>query len=303
VRRRILLSIAIGTACSFALASTSGRSAAAAPVSPVRAAFYYPWYPGAWKQQKMDPFTKYHPSLGLYNGGSPSVVAEQVATMRRAGLSALIASWFGPGSSTDAHIPTIASVLRRPAFAGFKFALYYEVGNGLPSLPKMRADLGYALRRYATSGSYLRVDGKPVLFVYNASPDGASCRGAAELEDAAAGRFYLNLKIFVGFRQCAAQPNSWHQYGPAVRESRVPGYADSISPGFFKASESAPRLARDVGAWAKAAKDMVRSDDTWQLVTTFNEWGEGTAVEQSREWGTSYLDVLRAAIRAHAGRP
>jgi hypothetical protein len=46
---------------------------------------------------------------------------------------------------------------------------------------------------------------------------------------------------------------------------------------------------------------MIRSRARWQLVTTFNEWGEGTAVEAGAEWPTStgrgaYLDALHAAL-------
>jgi hypothetical protein len=42
---------------------------------------------------------------------------------------------------------------------------------------------------------------------------------------------------------------------------------------------------------------MVASREPWQLVTTFNEWGEGTSVESASEWSSAsgygaYLDVL-----------
>ena len=42
---------------------------------------------------------------------------------------------------------------------------------------------------------------------------------------------------------------------------------------------------------------MVASNKSWQLITTFNEWGEGTAVESANEWQSasgfgSYLDAL-----------
>jgi hypothetical protein len=42
---------------------------------------------------------------------------------------------------------------------------------------------------------------------------------------------------------------------------------------------------------------MVASHEPWQLVTTFNEWGEGTAVESATEWASpsgygAYLDAL-----------
>ena len=42
---------------------------------------------------------------------------------------------------------------------------------------------------------------------------------------------------------------------------------------------------------------MVDSDAAWQLLTTFNEWGEGTAAEGASEWSSDsgygfYLDAL-----------
>jgi hypothetical protein len=58
-------------------------------------------------------------------------------------------------------------------------------------------------------------------------------------------------------------------------------------------------LTRDVCRWAQNVQAMVASGEPLQLITTFNEWGEGTAVEPAREWITSsgfgaYLDLLHA---------
>jgi hypothetical protein len=44
---------------------------------------------------------------------------------------------------------------------------------------------------------------------------------------------------------------------------------------------------------------MAASRARFQLIATFNEWGEGTAVESATEWETSsskgaYLDALHA---------
>ena len=35
--------------------------------APIRAAFYYPWFPEAWNQSGQNPFTAYAPSRGLYS--------------------------------------------------------------------------------------------------------------------------------------------------------------------------------------------------------------------------------------------
>ena len=46
---------------------------------------------------------------------------------------------------------------------------------------------------------------------------------------------------------------------------------------------------------------MVSSNAQFQLVTTFNEWGEGTAVENSAEWTSNsgnghYLDAMHEIL-------
>jgi hypothetical protein len=70
----------------------------------------------------------------------------------------------------------------------------------------------------------------------------------------------------------------------------------TISPGFDKVGEP-PRLERDLARWQQNVADMVASGASLQLVTTFNEWGEGTAVESAAEWASAsgygaYLDAL-----------
>ena len=108
---------------------------------------------------------------------------------------------------------------------------------------------------------------------------------------------YVVLKVFPGYRACTSQPDGWHQYAPAAAEDSQAGYSYTISPGFYKANETTPRLIRDPTRWNQNIKDMIASGAPFQLVTTFNEWGEGTAVESAQEWATpsgygAYLDAL-----------
>jgi hypothetical protein len=110
----------------------------------------------------------------------------------------------------------------------------------------------------------------------------------------------VDLKVFLGYRNCANQPSSWHQYGPNAPSDEQPGYSYSVSPGWWRADQAAPLLGRDPSRWQANVKAMVASNEPWQLVTTFNEWTEGTAVESAQEWSSAsgygaYLDALRAA--------
>ena len=262
---------------------------------PIRAAFYYPWYPENWTQGGVYPATQYHPAAGFYSlsdSAGAQLERDHIASMQYGNIQAGIASWWGQGTLTDGRIAQLLSVAHG---TGFCWTLYYE-----PSLnaTQVASDLAYIANHYASDSSFLHVNGKPVLFVYSRSV--ASCTDTATWTAANAGRFYLNLQVFGGYTACPSQPDSWHQYGPAVAEDHQPGYSFSISPGFNKYNESSPRLTRDPVRWATDVAYMVASNEPWQLITTFNEWMEGTSVEDATEWASAsgqgvYLDTLHSS--------
>ena len=265
------------------------------PSFPVRAAFYYPWFPEAWDQGGIDPFTRYHPSLGRYDGGDQSVIQNHIAAMQYGNISVGIASWWGQGSRTDGRI---SSLLGATGDRQFRWTVYYEPeGQGDPSVEQIRADLGYLRDRYASSPAFYRAAGKFVVFVYADGNDGCATAARWAQANATIGA-YVVLKVFSGYRTCASQPDGWHQYAPAVAVDAQDRYSFSISPGFHLANESV-RLARDLVRWNENVRQMAASGADFQLVTTFNEWGEGTSVESATEWASAsgygaYLDALHA---------
>jgi len=52
------------------------------PTLPLRAAFYYPWFPEAWDQGGINPYTNYHPTLGYYNVSDPAIIAQHIRAMQ-----------------------------------------------------------------------------------------------------------------------------------------------------------------------------------------------------------------------------
>lgn len=265
----------------------------AQPTFPIRAAFYYPWFPQAWTQQGIYPFTNYTPSLGFYNGSELNIVQKHIAAMQYGGIQAGIASWWGVGTHTDGRI---AILLQAAASTPFRWALYHEQeSQGNPTVSELRADLTYIRDNYAGSPGFLRVDGRFVVFVYADDQDG--CGMADRWKQANTVGAYLVLKVFPGYRQCASQPDSWHQYSPAVAEDNQAPYSFAISPGFWLKGQNV-RLGRNLATWQQNVRNMVASNAQWQLVTTFNEWGEGTSVESAVQWASAsgygqYMDVLR----------
>jgi hypothetical protein len=219
--------------------------------------------------------------------------------MLYAHLDAGIYSWWGPDGypQTDELLSRYLAAARTTPF---RWAIYYErEGYDNPSVEKIRSDLEYIRDRYAAKPAYLKVDGRFVVYVYGNSAD--SCDTAVRWREANTVGAYIVLKGFAGFRTCSAQPDAWHQYSAALPEYDFSPDAFMIAPGFDEPSESSPRLTRDLSRWRTDIADMVASNARWQLVLTFNEWPEGTAVESAQEWATpsgygAYLDALHELL-------
>jgi hypothetical protein len=264
------------------------------PALPLRATFYYPWFPEAWNQKGINPYINYHPTDGFYDSSDPAAIRRHIDSMQYAGIQAGIASWWGRGSRTDQRLPTL---LAAAAGSPFRWTVYYELeGQGDPSVSQLTADLIYLRDHYGADPTYLRIDGRFVVFVYADAADG--CGMIDRWNQANVVNAYIVLKVFVGYQQCAHQPDGWHQYAPAVAASTQGKYSYTISPGFSKVGEAA-RLTRDLARWKDNIRAMVASGAAFQLVTTFNEWGEGTSVESASEWASpsgygAFLDALHS---------
>lgn len=262
------------------------------PQHPLRAAFVYPWYPENWGQGGTYPKSHWRPVAGYYSEDSKAQIERQITELNYGRIQHGILSWWGQGSKTDQRV---APILADSAGRDMYWSLYYE--PAYTSQTALSGDLAYIYSHYASDPHYWVYDGKPVLFVYSRSV--SSCTGVANWMAANAGRFFIDTQVFTGYRNCAVQPDSWHQYSPAVRSDEQAGYSYAVSPGFWKYDETSARLARSVKAFRSAVAAMVASKEPFQLVTTFNEWNEGTAVEPATAWASpsgygQYLDALHA---------
>jgi hypothetical protein len=298
--RRIVIAVIAATLAAAAAGPIALRSAEAAespsaqPQGPITAAFFYPWFPNAW-DQGVFPFTNYTPSLGWYDSADPQTIDAQLELASRAGLDAFVSSWWGPGHHTDRALPALLDTTVRPGSPDpdMRWTVYYEEeGQSDPSPAKIVEDLRYLESRYFGHPAYLRVDGKPVVFVWADSGDGASMADRwARAEADFGGDIHVVLKVFSGYRDVGSQPDSWHQYGPASAYQEHLPHSAVVSPGFWLKGQS-PRLGRDLARFRADAQRVRDSGAFWQLVTSWNEWGEGTSVEPATEFGTAYIDAL-----------
>ncbi len=280
------------------------------PSAPYYATFLYPWYRNVatdgrysyWQDGGNHPpntwFSHYLPDLGaatfdpaseLYSSLDYATFKWQLAKMAEARQEVAITSWFGQGTKQDVAIATyLDDFMKRPdnPYPNLRFALYYEQeGFGDPTVSRLVDDLTYIRNRYASSPYFLKVGGKPVIFVYGNGSDGAATSKRWKDANAQLGNaFYYVLKVYSGYAGDPNQPSSWHQYGPSSRYGSFGGYSTFVSPGFWKdAPGETVRLPRDLAAFSVAVAAMVKAPTTWKLVETWNEWGEGSSVEPGQQ--------------------
>jgi hypothetical protein len=294
------------------------------PAPPWRGVFYYPWYPNTWSVG-----THFTPKLGHYASGDPEVIDQHLDMLRYGRFEVGISSWWAQNHRTNANLGPLLARTAAEDLHGFRWTIYYECeGNNSgnspacgptkdPSVIRLANDLTYLWARYAHHPNFMRINNRMVVFVYSAD-DGAEgdddpiarcevLRRWKQAQRRAAIDVHVVMKLFEGYKDCPNQPDDWHQYGPS---SRVHSHTDAqgrlssfvISPGFRRASSSgAPEgkfLSRNLPVWRQQVRGLIASTAKWKLVTTFNEWGEGTAVEPARQWpspsGNGYfLEVLR----------
>jgi hypothetical protein len=298
------------TAAAAAPSPVSGSTSPAAATTtahpslalPARGTFYYPWFPEAWKQGAYDPATHFRPSIGYYS--TLSALGSHVRSMIYGGFRFAVSSWWGQGSKEDARLGPLltaahgTSLMIAPYYEAEGNAIAGVTGSPNPAGAQITADLNYLAAHDIADPNYLWIAGKPAIFVYGDGSD--TCATAsrwAQANSAATTHFYVVLKVFAGYQNCSSQPANWHQYGPASEADSQGAHSYTISPGFDKFSESSPRLARNPTRWKQDVHAMNCSAAALKLVTTFNEWGEGTAVESATQWASAsgqgtYLDAL-----------
>ena len=294
-------------------------------------AFYYTWYGNPqvsgrwfhWRNDESDfslldekglPFARStnHPTIGLYDSNDPLVIAGHLKLAQKARIDALIATWWGQGDFTDTALKAVLDVADKMQ-SGTKVTVYYET---VPDKNPRKAtdDLLYILRNYGAKQSFLKVDGVPVVFLYGRAIGQLSARQWGEV--AAAVKREIPV-LLIADTDSRTKPNKadfdgFHFYNPVGRikrgvnmnpfyeeytqQYRVPGKILSLTiiPGYDDTHVRKPGTAvpRDNATlykqlWFSAAS----AKPDWILITSWNEWHEGSEIEPSLEFGDLYLNL------------
>lgn len=287
-------------------------------------AFYYTWYGPNMHWEKVDAAhhdisaARHYPEMGAYNSLDPKIIAKQIAAARKAGVTGFICTWWGQGSYEDRAVPLTLGAAQGKHF---NVTVYWEIapGNGQAQIDQAVSDLAYLVKNYGTNSAFLKVDGKPVIFVYGRVMQQVPFSGWPEIisrAHAKAGDFLLicdsysprNTAIFDGlhtYNVCAQvkgktpdELRAWadRYYARVVKTARDAGRISCVDviPGYDDTKIRHPGLdveRLDGQVYRTLWQEAIKANPDWILITSWNEWHEGSEIEASYEFGNKYLKL------------
>jgi hypothetical protein len=275
-------------------------------------AFYYAWY----DENTWTSGTTADTPLQLYRSSDMATIERHVSQAQAAGIDALVQSWYGPQEAYNQTETNFRVLLDVAASKGFHAAVAFETnGPFFPDQASVVEALRYLLSVHVQHPAYLRYRGRPVIFFWRqqrfrvetwetiraeVDPDRTSI-WIAEGTDLSFQRVFDGHYLYsVAWSSNVA--HTLQDWGRRVRRyaqdhgahrfwvaTVMPGYDDTRS-----GRTAAFAVGRRNGDYYRATwSAAIASRPDWVVITSFNEWVEGTMIEPSARYGDLYLNLTR----------
>jgi hypothetical protein len=274
-------------------------------------AFYYAWYDQSFWQKALSD-----QPVQTYTSTDPAAMERHVLWAQQAGIDAFIQGWYGPQVECNQTEPNFATLLDIAANHGFKAAVYFEVtGPFFHSEADVLAALQHLLTVHVNHPAYLHVGGKPVIFFWRQGrfpvESWAAIRNQVDPERNSIwieeGVTLSHMEHFDGHHlysvawdtQPEQQLLKWSRW---IRDWSVEHSADrywvaTVMPGYNDlVTGRADAFVRDRAGgdyYRHCWEGAIQSNADMVIITSFNEWLEGTQIEPSVTYGDFYLNLTR----------
>ncbi len=304
-----LLSLLAG-GWSHRLPVVSAAPHAQSAADPLVFAFYYTWFDeNSWSYDRLSDLP-----AETYVSRDRGVMGRHIDQAKGAGIDAFLVAWYGPGGGNQTE-GNLSALLEEAAARGFKIGILFETNSPFfGGLGDVTAALQHAAASHFNHPAYLRVDGRPVVFFWRPTIYGVDAwAGVRSQVDPGRSALWISegtntayLSVFDGHHLYS---NTWsppadlyavnQKFAGLVDQARrqqgaarywvataMPGYNDvRARPGGFAQDREGG------GYYARSWQAAIASRPNWVVITSFNEWPEGSYIEPSAAFGDQYLGL------------
>lgn len=305
---------------------------------PLVLAFYYNWFDEkTWSLNALSdlPVVK-------YASRDPNIMAHHIQQAKSVGIDAFIVSWWGAGNQTDDNFKVMLDLARQANFRiAIDFEVnspFYRSKNDVAQ------SLRYLMSTYINHPAYLNAiatpnstqncgvlpsqikncgSSKPVIFFWRQQlfsvDEWKAIRDQVDPErrtlwiDEGTNETYL--RVFDGHHlyMIAWAANPYSELNKWPRRIRNFGadkiWVATVNPGadnrkVHSQSEKVVRDREGGNYYRETWRAAFSTYPDWIIITSWNEWPEGTMIEPSVTYGNLYLDITREfAAQFKAGLP
>lgn len=263
-------------------------------------ASYYGWY---YKNAAWAEYTNAeHPLAGSYNPQDDETIDYQLTLATDIGLDGFLFSWNGIDNQNDrAFIKMLTKIENSNEYPNFKLAPLYENINFTYKAKNQTFidELSYLINTGKNYSSFLKINGLPVIFVYNPQTiDLARWQEILEDVESSAGKAYYvampdNWDVsddyfkyfqtittyadkYISLDDISAQYENLKKQGKPLFATLIGGTTQLEKDGF--------NIDRSEGQYLKARYEIAQKNKAnWLYITSWNEWFEYSQIEPSRE--------------------
>ncbi len=258
----------------------------------------------------------YYPLIGPYASSDPALIEYHLLLMKYAGIDGVLIDWYGSTNVYDygtnrRNTETLISMLDQ---VGLKFAIVYEdatIRSVMQNTGAMDAiglacdDMAYLEREYFSKNTYLKINGRPLLLVFGPNyfqkasdwekitsvfkikPSFLSLWGTSVKLGAAAAGEYIWVDLVNIDTKYANRKNFATFLGGAW-----PGFHDFYLEGNAGANLFVIHPNNGV-LWDNLLNKAKTNGMNYLQLITWNDFGEGTMIEPTIEFGYLFLEKLQ----------
>ncbi|MBN2010131.1 T9SS type A sorting domain-containing protein [candidate division KSB1 bacterium] len=292
-------------------------------MQPLVFAFYYPWYGspdgphGDWYHWNPEGNTyeaAHEPLLGYYDSGSPELQQQHLQWAEAYGIDVFIYSWWGIDTYEDRYF---AGFLDQMAASPIRLSVYLEpIADAELAPPDERpriieTQLRYLLTNYMQHSGFFHYEDKPVIFIYGTTISLMPVTDWKHVfENLRADNLDMYLQLDTRDKDMRLLGDGFHDYNPVAADTcrmktvyrqqtiaagllNLP-YAATVIPGYNDTAIRIPGqyVSRDDGRFYQIQwNTLAELQPAWILITSWNEWHEGTEIEPSVQYGMTYLNI------------